>query len=202
MTDTATLADPVREIVHLANAVAASHALHVVADLGVADALGPDEEVAAAQLAQRCGSHPDAMHRVLRLLEIHGVFRSEQGCWSHTPGSVVLRSDHPTSIRAYARLIGLPGWWDALGQLSSTLRSGRPAPMLDDVGGTFAYLAQHPDQLAVFDEAMTGKAHADVAAILGTVDFAPYTTVADIGGGRGHLLRAITNRHPGTRGIL
>jgi O-methyltransferase domain len=201
MTDTVT-ADPVREIVQLANLVAASHALHVVADFGIADAIGPDEEVAVGELADRCGCHPDALHRVLRLLEIHGVFHSEQRCWSHTPLSAVLRSDHPTSVRAYARLIGLPGWWDALGELNSTLRTGRPAPVLDDVGGTFAYLAVHPEQLAVFDDAMTAKAHADIAGILAQVDFSGYATVADIGGGRGHLLRAITASCPETTGIL
>ena len=196
------VADPVRTIVHLTNGVAASRAVQAIAELGVADANGPDEEVAVAVLALRTACHPDALHRVLRLHESHGVFRSEQDCWSHTATSVVLRSDHPTSIRAYARMIGQPSSWEAMTQLSTCVRTGRPAPILDEVGGTFGYLAQHPAQLAVFDDAMIAKAHADIAGILATVDFSGYATIADIGGGRGHLLRAITARHPETRGIL
>jgi C-methyltransferase len=87
-------------------------------------------------------------------------------------------------------------------QLSTCVRTGRPAPILDEVGGTFGYLAHHPEQLAVFDDAMIAKAHADIAGILATVDFSRYATIADIGGGRGHLLRAITARHPESRGFL
>src|SRR6476620_8869834 len=145
MTDTTTIIDPVREIVHLTNAAAAPRALHVVADLGVADAIGPDDEVTVEAIAEQCGCHADSLHRVLRLLEVHGVFRSEQRCWSHTPLSVVLRDDHPTSVRAYARMIGQPSSWEPLTDLAHSVRTGRPATIVDDVGGTFAYLGGHPD---------------------------------------------------------
>ncbi len=202
MTDTATTVNPVRAIVHLTNAAAAARCLHVVAEIGVADAIAPDEEVAVDVLAERCGCDPDALQRVLRLLEVHGVFHREQRCWSHTPMSVLLRSDHPTSTRAYARMIGQPGSWEPMTQLAESLRTGNPAPMLAEVGGTFGYLARHPDQLAVFDEAMTAKAHADVGAILAEVDFSRYPTIADVGGGAGHLIRAIVDRHPGAHGVL
>ena len=97
MIDTPTTAEPVHAIVRLTNAAAAARCLHVVAELGVADAISRDEEVAIDMLAERCGCHPDALQRVLRLLELHGVFHSEQHCWSHTAMSVLLRSDHPTS---------------------------------------------------------------------------------------------------------
>src|SRR4051794_6354923 len=124
MTAITSVADPVRAIVHLTNAVAASRALQVIAELGIADAIGPDEEVAVVVLAERTICHPDALHRVLRLLEAHGVFGSEQDCWSHTPTSAVLRSDHPTSVRAYARMIGQPGSWEAMTQLRTCLQTG------------------------------------------------------------------------------
>jgi len=202
VTDTTTIIDPVREIVHLTNAAAAARALHVVADLGVADTIGADDEVAVDAIAEQCGCHADSLHRVLRLLEIHGVFRSEQRCWSHTPMALVLRSDHPTSARAYARMIGQPSSWEPLTDLAQSVRTGRPASILADVGGAFAYLGGHPDQLAVFDAAMTAKAHADIAGILAAVDFARYPRIADIGGGSGHLIQAIVDTHPLVHGIL
>ena len=73
---TTTVADPVRQIIDLANAVVASRALHVIAELGVADTIGPDEEASAATIAERCGCDAGALHRVRRLLEAHGIFRS------------------------------------------------------------------------------------------------------------------------------
>src|SRR5215207_9430748 len=128
MTHTSTTADPVRAIVSLTNAAAAARCLHVVAELGVADTISPDEEVSIDLLADRCGCTPDALHRVLRLLEMHGVFHSEQPYWSHTTMSVLLRSDHPTSTRAYARMIGQPGSWQPMTELAASVRTGRPAP--------------------------------------------------------------------------
>ena len=44
MTVHAPVADPVRTIVHLTNAVAASRTVQVIAELAVADAIGFDEE--------------------------------------------------------------------------------------------------------------------------------------------------------------
>jgi hypothetical protein len=46
------------------------------------------------------------------------------------------------------------------------------------------------------------KAQADIAAILGGYDFGAFTTIADIGGGRGHLLEALLESHPSSRGVL
>ena len=43
---------------------------------------------------------------------------------------------------------------------------------------------------------MTAKAVADIAAVQGAYDFAPFGTIADMGGGRGHLLRAILDAVP------
>ena len=93
-------------------------------------------------------------------------------------------------------MIGQPGSWEPMTELAESVRTGRPAPILEEVGGLFAYLSRHPDQLAVFDEAMTAKAHADIDGILAAVDFSRYPTIADIGGGSGHLIRAIVDRHP------
>jgi hypothetical protein len=49
---------------------------------------------------------------------------------------------------------------------------------------------------------MTAKAAADIAAVLGAYDFSRFATIADIGGGRGHLLTAILEAAPAARGVL
>ena len=49
---------------------------------------------------------------------------------------------------------------------------------------------------------MTARAAAYVATILPAYDFGRFETIADIGGGRGHLLRAVLDRAPKARGIL
>jgi hypothetical protein len=49
---------------------------------------------------------------------------------------------------------------------------------------------------------MTARATADIAALVNAYDFARFGTIADIGGGRGHLLRAVLDAAPNTRGVL
>ena len=91
----------------LANAVIPSRCLHVVAELGVADEVGNDP-VGVAELASRCGADRDALDRVLRLLAAHGIFERHPEGYAHTEASRLLRSDHPQSMRAFARMMGLP----------------------------------------------------------------------------------------------
>jgi hypothetical protein len=54
----------------------------------------------------------------------------------------------------------------------------------------------------MFNEAMTGKAHGQIAGILASYDFSSFGTIADIGGGRGHLLEAILAAYPNATGVL
>src|SRR3977135_3995530 len=68
-------------------------ALHVVADLAIADALD-QEPRSAADLAQKVGADADALDRVWRLLASHGVFDRRRGKYAHNDLSRALRSDH------------------------------------------------------------------------------------------------------------
>lgn len=180
----------------LATMAAVSRCLHAVAQHGVADALERDEAATIHDLAQRLGLDEDALGRTLRALAAYGVFDVELPLVRHTEASHLLRSDHPMSMGAFAHMMGLPMSWDALGSLPSTLETGRAGVFDLDPGGLFTYLRDHPDQAAVFDQAMTAKSHANIPLILDAFDFTTGGTVADIGGGRGHLLRALVERHP------
>ena len=185
----------------LTNAVVGSRSLHVVAELGVADLIG-DEAVGVQELATACGVDADALDRVLRLLATHGIFEPERDGYGHTDASRLLRSDHPMSMRAFARMMGLPGVVAMLDRLEHSVRTGKPAAELVDPKGLWAYLQRHPGEAEVFGQAMTAKAAADIAAVLGAYDFGRFGTIADIGGGRGHLLRAVLDAVPNARGIL
>lgn len=49
---------------------------------------------------------------------------------------------------------------------------------------------------------MTAKAGAEGAAVVDAFDCRPYRTIADIGGGRGHLLQAVLDVASETEGIV
>lgn len=185
----------------LTNAVVASSALHVVAELGVADHVD-DEPVSVKELAAVCGADVDSLDRVLRLLTAHGIFEQDGEDYGHTEPSRLLRSDHPMSMRAFARMMGLPVFSATFAQLEHSVRTGSPSIGLVAPEGLWPYLQEHPSERDVFGQAMTAKAAADTAAVLGGYDFRRFDTIADIGGGRGHLLHAVLDALPTAEGIL
>jgi O-methyltransferase len=136
------------------------------------------------------------------LLASHGIFEWRDGAWSHTEASRFLRSDDPGSMRDYIRMIGLPVFWNAWQHLDHSVRTGETGFLKIHRGGAFGYLAEHPEESSIFNAAMTSKSHRDIAAVLPAYDFSQFATIADIAGGRGHLLRAILKNSPNTQGIL
>ncbi len=194
-------ASPVRALLGISGGYCLARCLHVVADLGVADALDESPRT-AADLAAAVGARGDALGRVLRLLAAHGVFEVQGDSVRHSPASRLLRSDHPQSMRALARMFGFPINWAIFGAFDHSVRTGRPAAEQVIPDGFWAYFAEHPAERAIFDAAMTGKAHGQVGAIVAAYDFSRFRLIGDIGGGRGHLLRAVLDAAPSAKGVL
>ena len=198
-----TVSDPssINTILQLAGGAVLPRCLHAVANLGIADALGETPQ-SADMLAAATGTNADALARALRLLAANGVFEYREGLFAHTPTSWLLREDHPQSMRPLVRMFGLPAFWKMIGELEYSLRTGLPAGDYVFEGGTWAHLSRDLEASRIFDAAMTAKAHGQVAAVVESYDFSAARTIGDIGGGRGHLLRAILDRVPTATGVL
>jgi len=196
-----TTAFPHETVWSITNGVAVSRSLHAVAELAVADHIG-GQPVAVEELARLCGVNADRLDRVLRLLAAHGLFAHCGGSYEHTDASRLLRSDHALSMRPFVRMMGRPVFWASFGALEHSIRTGAPGFETVDPNGLWSYLRTHPDEARVFDQAMTAKAQADIAAVLAAYDFGRFERIADIGGGRGHLLQAVLDAVPTATGIL
>jgi hypothetical protein len=68
--------------------------------------------------------------------------------------------------------------------------------------GFYGYLAADAEASAIFNAAMAAKAHGQVAGVLAAYDSSVFGNIADIGGGRGHVLRAILAAVPTAHGVL
>jgi hypothetical protein len=185
----------------LTNAVIPSTCLHVIAELGIADFIG-DAPADESELASRCGVDAGALGRVLGLLCDHGVFERADGGFRHSAASELLRTDHPMSMRGFPRMMGLPVFQTVIDRLSHSVRTGSPSMDTVEPNGLWAYLQARPGEYEVFGQAMTAKAVADIAAVLGAYDFGKFGMIADVGGGRGHLLRAVLDSFPAAEGVL
>jgi O-methyltransferase domain len=178
-----------------------ARAVHVLAELNVADALG-DVAQSATQLAAALGADGDALSRVLRLTSAHGVFEQKGDTYQHSPASQMLRTDHPQSMRAFVRMFGLAINWDAYRELEYSVKTGRRAMEKTLPEGVWSYLGQHPEANSIFNATMLAKAQGQIPAIVQCDNFSRFKVIADIAGGRGHLLSAILETAPATEGIL
>ena len=192
---------PLDVILQTTGGYCVARALHVAADLGVADHIGGDG-CSVDELARMTGADADALGRILRLLSAHGIFRADGDSVSHNPVSETLRTDHPQSTRDLARMFGLPLFWEAFEHFDHTVRTGRPAVEKALPEGVWAWLAERPEASAVFNGAMIGKSFGQVAGVVESFDFSRFRRIADVGGGRGHLLQAILDKYPQATGLL
>jgi hypothetical protein len=191
--------DPADLVADLAKAHIAARCLHVIAECGAADAVGA-AGATASEIAAQTGLDADALDRMLRLLAAYGVFsRGADGRYEHSPASRLLRSGEPGSLRSYVRMTGMPAFWDRYTELGRTARDGRPK---HDMASLVEYFAAHPDEAAIFNAAMVSKSRTVLPAVAAAYDFGSFARIADIGGGRGHLLKLILERAPSAHGIL
>jgi hypothetical protein len=189
-------------MLQLLNACLTTHALHVVAELGIADRLA-DGAVAIDDLAVTTGAHAPSLYRLLRMLVGVGVFREEgKGRFALTAVGQTLRSVGLESVRDWALYVGAPAPWAAWGRLRETVMTGNSGFVLAHGQSTYEYLTRHAELGAPFDRWMTRQSDQHNGAVVAAYDFSAFRTVADVGGGQGSTLAAILSVNPSMRGIL
>ncbi len=182
--------------------LAMSQALYVTAKLAIIDQL-QDSALSSHELAHAVGAYEPSLRRLLHALTTIDILREdENGRFTATALGEQLHADHPQSRRAMAILMGSSFVWQSWSHLHASVMTGRPA--FDLVFGEpfFEYLAHAPQDGAIFNAAMTSGSHNDVPAILAAYDFSGCTTIVDVGGGHGALLRGILEHYPHLTGIL
>jgi hypothetical protein len=152
-----------------------------------------------AELAAAVGADQDALWRVLRLVADHHIVTFAGDRVGLTDRGRLLCPDHPASLSAAFAAVGTA---DVVHGLTETLRTGRAAAPRVLGMGYWDYLTAHPDQQALFDQAMVQRAQVLSLACVPVLDWPASGTVADIAGGIGTLLAAVLQAAPGARGIL
>ncbi|ANP55845.1 hypothetical protein J2Z21_007882 [Streptomyces griseochromogenes] len=182
---------------------ACAAAVRATARLGVADALG-DAPMTVEDLAAAVKTEPKPLRRLLRALSCNGVFAEQRdGTFTHTDMSRLLREDDPDSLRAIALWCTEPWTWDAWPRLDEAVRTGKN--VVEDLYGKefFAYLNEDAPQSAdVFNRAMTRSSEQSAREVAALLDLSGAKSVADIGGGQGHVVACLLDKYPMMRGSL
>ncbi|MFF4014742.1 methyltransferase [Streptomyces sp. NPDC001843] len=203
MTTAPTAPPPSMRLRELVFGAACAAALRAAARLGVADALG-DGPMAVADLAAAVKSEPGPLRRLLRALSCYGVFAErEDGTFAHTDMSRLLREDDPHSLRYITLWCTEPWTWDAWPRLDEAVRTGRN--VVEDLYGKefFDYLNEDaPESADVFNRAMTTSSKQSAREVAELLDLSGAKSVADIGGGQGHVVASLLEKYPSMRGTL
>jgi hypothetical protein len=196
------MADARADLLRLINGFQASQAIHVAATLGLADLLRCSPK-SAADIARTTGAHPDALHRLMRVLASIGLVEETDGHrFALTPIGEFLRSDVSGTCAPMAEMIGRPNFWQAWGDLLHAVRTGDTA--FDHVHGSnvWEYRSRHPEETRIFDRAMASGTERFAEAVLAVCDFGRFEHVVDVGGGDGMFLAKILAKYPRIRGTL
>lgn len=182
---------------------ACAAAVRAAARLRLADALG-DSPATVEDLARLAGTETQPLLRLLRALTCYGLFaETADGRYVHTEMSRLLREDAPGSLRYISLWCTEPWTWEAWPLLDEAVRSGRN--VFPELYGKefFDYLhTDAGDSARVFDRAMTHSSRQSAQDLAEFLDLTGVSTVADIGGGQGHVLASLLEKHPALHGIL
>lgn len=171
-----------------------SRAIHTVAKLGLANHMS-FEPMKVNDLAQMTDTNPELLNRLLRFLSAYAIFKHENDTYSLTELSVPLRDDAPNSIRAVLCMVD-ESWWQAFSCLDLSLKTGVSSFTLQHGDDFFSYLSKHPAKQGNFDKGMAKLSTFDDDAIAQAYDFSAFSTMIDLGGGRGGLVKALAKNYP------
>ncbi|MEU1513506.1 methyltransferase [Streptomyces sp. NPDC005811] len=203
MTTAQSAPPPPMRLRELVFGAACAAALRASARLGVADALG-EAPMTVEDLAAAVKTEPKPLRRLLRALSCYGVFAERpDGMFTHTDMSRLLREDDPHSLRNITLWCTEPWTWDAWPKLDEAVRTGHN--VVEDLYGKefFTYLNEDaPESAEVFNRAMTTSSEQSAREVAALLDLSGSKSVADIGGGQGHVVASLLDKYPAMRGTL
>jgi len=163
-------------------------------ELGVVDELA-DGPRSVSDVAAVLQVDPGALGRLVRALcSIELCEEVDDGSFVATAtGRLLARGEG--SLGSWATWWGGPAW-EEWGRLADAVRTGRPVRD----GDGFSH--RSPELAGRFDDAMAALTAIDAARLAAALQLRGDERVADVGGGRGTLLRAVLERHPDARGLV
>ncbi|HTV04696.1 MAG TPA: methyltransferase [Acidobacteriaceae bacterium] len=178
----------------------AGRLVHLAAALKLPDHLA-DGPRSAEELASHTATYAPALYRVMRTLASLGFFTEDaEHRFSLLPLGAVLKSGTPSYAVAVA--FGGEMTMRGLDEFLYSVQTGKAGFERAYGAPLFDWLGTHPEEAALYSQAMVGFNGMEPPAIAAAYDFSVFRTIADLGGSTGNMLATILTRHPGPQGIL
>jgi hypothetical protein len=154
------------------------------------------------ELVYACGLDPDVLYRTLRFAIIIDVVNLVEEKYSLTDVGKFLLKDVQGSVYYGLLLVGSEPWQKAWQNFIYSLTIGENSFESAMRTPFFDFLNQHPRYGTPYNQWMTSSTNFASKAITEAYDFNSFSSVCDIGGGQGILLKHILSENPHLSGIL
>jgi SAM-dependent methyltransferase len=179
-----------------------SSAMQAAVRLGLPDQL-KDGPRSAHELAKELGADEGALLLLLRALCSVDVFQEvEVGVFANTDVGTFLRSDVPNSLHGFTLYLAADWVWRPWHALPQTITTGRPSFEEIYQSEFWSYMAAHPQEYTIFNNAMASYTELLNDVTVAGYDFSAVRRLVDVGGGYGSFLQVILQRYPHLQGVL
>lgn len=150
-------------------------------------------------LAERSGTQPDPLYRLLRALASVGIFSEDSPRhFVATELSECLRVDAVSHlVRFYGTEV-----YRSYGRLPDSVRTGERGFDLEYGMTLWQRMEEAPETGEAFRRGMGASSWREQLPLPGAYDFAGIRKLVDIGGGEGTMLAAILHENPSMQGVL
>jgi hypothetical protein len=179
-----------------------SQIVGATARFGVADAIARGI-TSSADLAREVDADPETLYRLLRAASTVGLLaETAPRTFALTPLSECLRSDVPGSLRDFLIAETAPGHWLPWGHLYETVKGGHS--LAQEILGMppWDYYAKNREEGLTFARGMGNLSALVAQDVTRLFDASPFSTIVDVGGSQGVLLRGLLAQNPKARGVI
>ena len=190
---------PISGLIQLINGHYVAQVIYVFAHFAIADQLA-QQPLTSSEVAFRLATDKASTERLLRVVERIGLVCRIDERYHLTDVGEFLRSDVVGSLHSFALLQGAPWRWAPLGRMTEAMRTGAPQFAAVHGQGYYEFLETYHEHAAIFQAAMSNLAASGQVVAAAAHDFEEYSTVYDIGGGDGTVLKSILSSYPSING--
>ena len=159
-------------------------------------------------LAQATGMKEDHLYRMMRALRSYGIFQERNGVWENNKESACLVKGAPGSLYPMLHHVTYESYNGYI-HMYEAARAGAEETswMMHAKESMWTWFGKNEEALHNFNQFMVESSATEMGPLMDDYDWAGVLggegkTVADIGGGKGHLVKAIMSKVPGTKGIV
>jgi hypothetical protein len=191
----------VDSVLDMARGYQATQLLYTAASLGLADLVAAGITSTDA-LAEKTGTHPPSLARLMRALVSLGLFADcNDGNFEMTRLAELLLAKREGSLRPVLLHFG-GDMYRVWGELEYSVRTGAPA--FPKVFGmtNWEHRQKNPDVNAIFNGNQAAHTRVQGASVVEAYEFPQDGLVVDVGGGNGTLISLILRRYPRLQAVL